>query len=80
LDNSSATKIFNPVLFDSQDDDECLQENLVPENHIDLVQRAELVAATAVQGNSQVMQCEHLDEPPDEIVDCFSAIVGDPFH
>jgi hypothetical protein len=79
-DKISDTNILSSILFDSQDDDEYLQEDLVPEKHIDLVQCAELVAAMAVQGNRQVMQCEHLDQPPDEIVDCFSAIVGDRFH
>jgi hypothetical protein len=77
-EKTSDTNILSSV--DSQDDEEYLQEDLVPEKHVALVQHAELVAATAEQGNRQGMQCEHLDEPPDEIDDCFSAIVGDPFH
>jgi hypothetical protein len=81
LDKTSDTDISSSVLFDSQDDEEYdLQEDLVPDEHINIVQRAELVATTAEQGNRQAMQCEHLDAPPDEIDDCFSAIVGDPFH
>ena len=81
LDKTSDTEISSSILFDGQEDDEYdLQEDLVPDEHIDLVQRAELVATTAEQGNMQAIQCEHLDEPPDEIDDCFSAIVGDPFH
>jgi hypothetical protein len=81
VDKTSDTNISSSILFDSQDDEECLQEDMmVPDEHVDLVQRTELVARTAEQGNRQAMQCEHLDAPPDEIDDCFSAIVGDPFH
>jgi hypothetical protein len=79
-DKTSDTDISSSILFDSQDDEEYLQEDLVPDEHVDLVQRTELVARTAEQGNRQAMQCEHLDAPPDEIDNYFSAIVGDPFH
>jgi hypothetical protein len=53
---------------------------LLSPDHIDLITLAAAFGTQAELGPLTVCHCEHLDDPPDIIVDCFSACLGDNFH
>ena len=77
---------LNSINRREQDDDEYVQSpRTLTSDALDLVALAEVVGDRANSGGPPgevpaILQCEHLDEPPEIILDAFSACLGDTYH
>ena len=48
--------------------------------HLDTTHEAELATEDVFKGNQEMLYCNNLDAPPENILQCFSVILGDLLH
>jgi hypothetical protein len=82
---------IDTVLLDADEDGELLtdgsdsdptQYSDMNTAQLDVVQEAIVLGETPESStfDKNKFLCQHLDDPPDEITDCFKAVLGDNFH